>query len=80
MKSFGGCLFFSKDYNLRPLSEVEAFIKKNKHLPDVPSAKQVEAEGIKLKEMNATLLKKVEELTLYMIELEKKVAALEAEK
>ncbi len=67
---------FAEEYNLRPLSEVEAFIKKNKHLPDVPSAKQVEAEGIKLKEMNMMLLKKVEELTLYMIELQKEVETL----
>jgi len=71
---------FAEDYDLRPLSEVEAFIKKHHHLPEVPSAKEVETDGLKLKEMNATLLKKVEELTLYMIELQKEVEALKARK
>jgi hypothetical protein len=63
---------FEKDYDLLPLSELEAYITQNKHLPEVPSAKQMEAEGLNLKEMNLVLLKKVEELTLYLIELEKR--------
>lgn len=62
---------FADEYKLLSLLEVERFIKQNKHLPGVPSATQVEADGISLGEMNATLLKKIEELTLYMIELKK---------
>jgi hypothetical protein len=62
---------FEKDYNLLPLAELEAYIKINKHLPEVPSAKEMEANGLNLKEMNLLLLKKVEELTLHLIELKK---------
>ncbi len=68
---------FNKDYKLRPLNEVEQYIKEKKHLPDIPSAHEVSATGINLGEMNTKLLQKIEELTLYMIELEKKVEALE---
>jgi hypothetical protein len=70
---------FAPDYNLLPLSEVESYIKANQHLPEVPSAKQMEEEGLNLKEMNLLLLKKVEELTLHLIEMEKKVDRLEKE-
>ncbi len=62
---------FEPDYNLRTLEETEQFIAKNGHLPDIPSAKQVEKEGISLGEMDAKLLQKIEELTLYMIEMKK---------
>ena len=62
---------FKTGYSLRPLSEVENFVKANNHLPDVPSEAEVKAKGIDVEQMNATLLKKVEELTLYMIELQK---------
>jgi hypothetical protein len=62
---------FEPTYNLLALSEVESYIKANKHLPEVPSAKQMEEEGLNLKEMNLLLLKKVEELTLHLIEQEK---------
>jgi hypothetical protein len=58
---------FEKGYNLLPLSEVETYINQNKHLPEVPSAKEMEANGLNLKEMNLLLLKKVEELTLHLI-------------
>jgi hypothetical protein len=68
---------FEPTYNLLPLSEVESYIKANKHLPEVPSAKQMEEEGLNLKEMNLMLLKKVEELTLHLIEQEKKANELE---
>ena len=64
---------FENDYNLLPLSELEAYIKGNKHLPEVPSAKEMEANGINLKEMNLLLLKKVEELTLHVIQQNKKL-------
>jgi len=59
---------FEDDYRLQPLSEVEQFVKVHKHLPEIPSAKQVEQDGVSLGEMNKLLLKKVEELTLHLIE------------
>ena len=55
---------FESNYDLASLSEVEAFIKKHKHLPGVPSATDVSRDGIDMAEMDATLLKKIEELTL----------------
>jgi len=58
---------FDKSFQLKPIEEVEAYINLNKHLPDVPSAKEVEANGINLGKMDATLLQKIEELTLYVI-------------
>lgn len=70
---------FDKDYNLMSLKDTESFIKQNGHLPNVPSAAEVEKEGIQLGEMNAILLQKIEELTLYVIELEKKIEKLEAQ-
>ena len=62
---------FEKNYDLRPLTEVEAYINQNKHLPEIPAAKEMEKDGVNLGEMNMMLLKKVEELTLYMIDLKK---------
>ncbi|TWF40505.1 hypothetical protein FHW36_104187 [Chitinophaga polysaccharea] len=62
---------FQPDYTLPPLSDVEAFIKENKHLPDIPTKKEVEKEGLDLGEMNKKLLQKIEELTLYLIDLKK---------
>ena len=62
---------FESSYNLPSLEEVERYIKKNNHLPDVPTAKEVEKDGVDLGEMNILLLKKIEELTLYVIELKK---------
>ncbi|MFN5432736.1 MAG: hypothetical protein ACK498_18500, partial [Cyclobacteriaceae bacterium] len=67
---------FEPTYDLKPLAEIETYIKENKHLPEVPSAKEMEANGVQLGEMNMLLLKKVEELTLYVIELKKEVAEL----
>jgi hypothetical protein len=64
---------FAKDYHLLPLSEVEQFINENQHLPNIPSAAEVEANGIELGEMNAKLLLKVEELTLYILDLQKQI-------
>jgi len=71
---------FSKDYKLLPLVDVEQFIKENKHLPNIPSSAEVEANGVELGAMNAILLQKVEELTLYIIQMEKRVAELEQKK
>lgn len=62
---------FDKNYKLKSLSEVELFIQKNKHLPDVPSADEVVKDGIDVANMDAKLLQKIEELTLYMIEMKK---------
>ncbi|HXA01603.1 MAG TPA: hypothetical protein VNW99_06425 [Cytophagaceae bacterium] len=67
---------FDKSYKLRSLNEVEKFITKNKHLPEIPSAKEVYANGIDVAEMDAKLLMKIEELTLYMIEMQKEIKAL----
>ena len=71
---------FEKDYNLKSLEEIEAYIKENKHLPEIPSAKTMEEEGVYLKKMNLLLLKKIEELTLHIIEQNKRIDKLEFEK
>jgi hypothetical protein len=63
---------FANTYKLKSLQEVEEFIKQNSHLPEIPSAKEIEKNGLMLAEMNMSLLKKIEELTLYTIEQEKK--------
>ena len=67
---------FNDDYKLQSLPDLELFIKSNKHLPEVPSAEQVEKEGIDLGDNQALLLKKIEELTLYMIEMKKELNVL----
>jgi len=63
---------FNPGYKLMPLSELETFIQKNGHLPAVPKEEDVMQDGINLAEMNVKLLEKVEELTLYLLELHKK--------
>ena len=68
---------FAKDYELRTLQEVEKFVNQNSHLPEIPSAQEFEENGIQLAEMNMALLKKVEELTLYIIKIEKNQTELE---
>lgn len=70
---------FNEDYNLREIREVEDFISVNKHLPDVPSAKQVQEEGYSQHDMNKVLLQKIEELTLYTIQQQKEIKALKDE-
>jgi hypothetical protein len=62
---------FAKSYKLRPLKEVERYIKENSHLPGVPSASEVAKNGVNVAEIEAKLLEKIEELTLYMIEMKK---------
>lgn len=64
---------FNSDYSLMPLHKVEAFVKENKHLPAIPSAAEVKEKGLSMGEMQNKLLQKIEELTLYVIELEKRV-------
>lgn len=70
---------FTKDHELLPLNSVESFIQENNHLPDIPSAVEVKENGIDLGEMNAKLLKKVEELTLYLIQQSKDIELLQSE-
>jgi hypothetical protein len=62
-----------------PLKELEQYIKQNKHLPNVPTQDEISKDGIDVYEMNAVLLKKVEELTLYVIEQQKQIVELENE-
>ncbi len=62
---------FAKDYDLPSLEEIQKHIKEKGHLPNIPSAKEVEENGIQLGEMNRLLLEKIEELTLYLLELKK---------
>ena len=67
----GADFVFENDYNLPSLESVDKFIKENKHLPEIASAKEMQKDGINLSEMNIKLLQKIEELTLYIIEIKK---------
>ncbi len=71
---------FEDDYRLQPIEEVMSFVKEHKHLPGIPSAKEVAEKGQDLGEMNAKLLQKVEELTLYIAEMKKEIDALKADR
>ena len=77
-KYYTGTSALKADYVMPSLEEVEAFTKANHHLPEVPSAATIKEEGLQLKEMTTLLLQKVEELTLYTIEQEKRIKSLEA--
>ena len=70
---------FTKEYGLMNLEDVQTYINENSHLPNVPSAKEVEEEGINVGEMNAILLQKIEELTLYVLELKNENKMIKAE-
>jgi hypothetical protein len=70
---------FTKDYQLPTLQQTEKHIKEKGHLPGIPSAAEVKANGIDLGEMNAKLLQKIEELTLHLIKLDSKVENLTIE-
>ncbi len=70
---------FESNYELMDLYELEKYVNQNKHLPDVPSEKEVRANGFDLVEMNSILLKKVEELTRYVIEQNKQIETLNNE-
>jgi len=70
---------FEPDYKLLSLNETEDYIKKNKHLPEIPSAKEVEENWNNVGEMNAKLLQKIEELTLHLIDMDKKVTVINNE-
>lgn len=69
----GADFVFEQDYSLRPLSEVEAFINENKHLPEVPSEKQMTEDGLDMSKMQIKLLQKIEEMTLYIIQQQKQL-------
>lgn len=70
---------FYDDYELKPLKEVEQFIQKNKHLPGIPSADELVKDGIDLVDMQAKQMEKIEELTLYLIEMKKEIKDLKDE-
>jgi hypothetical protein len=69
---------FADDYKLPSLETIERYITQYRHLPDVPSAAEVEQNGVDLGSMDALLLRKIEELTLYVIELKKELDGLKA--
>ena len=64
---------FHPSYSLMPLHEVEQYVKTNSHLPEIPSAVEVSKNGMSIGEMQNKLLQKIEELTLYVIEQDKKI-------
>jgi hypothetical protein len=68
---------FDKNYRLRPLASVEQFIKTHKHLPDLPSAAEIQQGGAKMAELTTKMMQKIEELTLYSIAQEKRIRQLE---
>ena len=68
---------FESDYELKPLSEINSFIQNHKHLPGIPSAKEIEVNGVDLGTMITSHMQKIEELTLYIIKQEKKILELE---
>ena len=70
---------FAEDYDLPSLESISAYIKANQHLPEVPSAEEMEENGIDLGVMNMLLLKKVEELTLYLIKQNQAMSKLKME-
>ena len=67
----GADFVFEENYPLRPISELEDFVKTNKHLPEIATAKEMQANGVNQSEMNQRLLQKIEELTLYLIDQNK---------
>lgn len=68
---------FQNSYKLMPLPALQSFVQKNGHLPNVPSAAEVKRDGIAVGEMNKKLMEKVEELTLYILQLEARIKNLE---
>ena len=70
---------FAPSYKLAPLDEVEQYVKEHQHLPGVPSAQEVVKEGVDMVRMDAKLLEKIEETTLYLLQLKKEVEQLREE-
>ena len=78
-KVVGADFVFAEDYQLRPLSDVKAFIQEYKHLPEIKSAQEMQENGVGVNELQTQLLQKIEELTLYILQQEERIKALEAE-
>ncbi|MEO9853222.1 MAG: hypothetical protein ABJH72_01570 [Reichenbachiella sp.] len=70
---------FEEDYELRTLQETKAYIEANKHLPEIPSAAEIGKDGMDLGDMNLRLLKKIEELTLYQIQMMEEMSKMKKE-
>lgn len=79
VNSDGADYVFKADYQLPKLESVEQYIQKNKHLPEIPSASEMQKEGMSVGELNTRLLQKVEELTLYLIQQQKEIQELKDE-
>ncbi len=77
-KYFTGKSELKDDYEMLSLKEVEQFVKSKHHLPNIPSAKTIQEQGLELGDMTNLLLQKIEELTLYTIEQEKRINSLES--
>lgn len=71
---------FNKNYNLLPLSELKKFIEQNNHLPNIPRASAIEKEGLEVGDMQKKMMEKIEELTLYVIDLQKQIEELKKAK
>lgn len=75
----GADYVFDKSYKLRPLNEVLQYIQEHQHLPEIPSAAEMKEEGVNVSDLQIQLLQKIEELTLYIIEQDKRIKELEAQ-
>ena len=68
---------FAQDYDLMEISDLRSYVRQNRHLPGVPSAAEVEENGVELGATTEILLQKIEEMTLYILQLEERVQQLE---
>ncbi|MBO4690414.1 MAG: hypothetical protein J5621_06030 [Paludibacteraceae bacterium] len=75
----GADFVFEDSYKLRPLNEVKDFVEKNQHLPEIPSAAEMQENGVNMNELQIQLLQKVEELTLYIIQQDQRIQELESQ-
>jgi len=73
VNSSGADFVFESGYPLRPIADLEKFVKQNRHLPEIPSAKTMQQEGVGISDLQTRLLQKVEELTLYIIQQQKEI-------
>lgn len=79
VETTGADFVFADDYQLRPLSEVKAFIAENKHLPEIQSAQEMQENGVSVSELQTRLLQKIEELTLYILQQDETIQELRQE-
>lgn len=79
IENVGADFVFADDYLLPTLADVERFISRNKHLPEIPSAAEMKEHGVKIGDFQMKLLQKIEELTLHIIKMEKRISQLEQE-